>query len=43
MINLIKKMKIGDKMSSKKISVSKYLYNTRLQKITIAFFTFMVI
>lgn len=36
-------MKIGDKMSSQKISVSKYLHNTRLQKITIALFTFMVI
>lgn len=36
-------MKIGDKMISKRISVSKYLYNKRLQKITIAFFTFIVI
>lgn len=30
-------------MSSKKISVSRYFYNKRLQKITIALFTFMVI
>lgn len=36
-------MKIGDKMSSKRISVSSYLYNKRLQKIIIALFTFIVI
>lgn len=36
-------MKIGDKMISKRISVSKYIYNKKLQKITIAFFTFIVI
>lgn len=43
MINLIKKMKIGDNMGSKRISISNCLYNKRLQKIVIALFTFVVI
>lgn len=43
MINLIKKMKIGDKMNSKRISVSKLIYDKKLQKVALGLFTFIVI